>query len=195
MHRINLFVEDFGHEKFITAMANRLASEYKILVAVTARSATGGRGHLLKELEQYIRWLQRGREALPDLLIVATDSNCKKYLQRKQEVEAKVPDELKSLIVYAIPDPHLERWLLLDSSAFKAVLGKGCAAPPAKCERALYKRLLLEAIRNAGLTPLVGGIEHAEDIVKNMDFQRIGQTDNSFGKLLKELQTQFKAWS
>ena len=51
-------------------------------------------------------------------------------------------------VIYAIPDPHIERWLLLDSAAFKKVLDKGCSAPTQKCERGLYKRLLLQAVRN-----------------------------------------------
>lgn len=195
MHRITLFVEDFGHESFITALISRLSHEYGVKIEIISRSTTGGRGHLLKELDQYIRMLQRGYEAIADMLIIATDANCQKYLRRRQEVEGRVPDEFKPFIVYAIPDPHIERWLLLDSSAFKAVLGRGCATPPTKCERDLYKRLLIESIRAAGLSPLIGGIEHTEDIVNHMNLQQVGQADDSIGKLLKELQGRFKAWS
>jgi hypothetical protein len=195
MNRILLFVEDYGHEMIITALVNRLAQEYNLVVEIATRNATGGRGQLLKELEQYIRWLSRDREALPHLLIIATDSNCQKYVKRRHEVEEKVPEKFRELVVYAIPDPHIEKWLLLDSSAFKIVLGKGCNTPPSKCERALYKKLLIEAIRNAGITPLIDGLEHATDIINNMDLQYAGQTDDSLGKLLKDLQSKFKTWS
>ena len=98
-------------------------------------------------------------------------------------------------VIYAIPDPHIERWLLLDSGAFKTVLGKGCPAPDQKCERDRYKYLLLEAIRGAGITPLLGGIEHAEDLVKAMDLQYLEQADDSLGRLLKALHDKFKGWT
>jgi len=91
----------------------------------------------IKELKKYVRDLQRGRESLPDLLIVATDGNCKGFLERKRQIE-EVTKEFTRLVICAIPDPHIERWLLLDSAAFKKVLGKGCTAPIQKCERDLY---------------------------------------------------------
>ena len=36
-------------------------------------------------------------------------------------------------IVKAIPEPHIERWLLLDGAASRAAVGKGCQAPDLKC--------------------------------------------------------------
>ncbi len=101
----------------------------------------------------------------------------------------------KDLTVCAIPDPHIERWLLIGSAAFKAVLGKGCAAPDYKCERDRYKKLLIQAIRDAGLSPLLGGMEHAEDIVNAMDLERMEQADDSLGKLIKALHKKFKEWN
>ena len=74
------------------------------------------------------------------------DANCQGYLKRRQELEPAV-EYCGCKVVYAIPDPHIERWLLLDSAAFKAVLGRGCDAPKQKCERKRYKRLLLDAVR------------------------------------------------
>lgn len=86
--------------------------------------------------------LQRDIEEKPDLLIVARDANCKGVSQRERELrqEADKFETLKESIIYAIPDPHIELWLLLDSAAFKAVLGKGCAAPDQKMRsRSLQK--------------------------------------------------------
>lgn len=143
-------------------------------------------------MERYVRGLQKDPGNLLDLLIVAIDANCNSYAKRKKTINEKLPAEVQTITVCAIPDPHVERWLLIDQSAFKAVFGKGCAAPPAKCERNLYKRLLIEAIRETGLTPLVGGIEHARDIIDKMDFDNVD--DNSFEKLLKDLQSKFWEW-
>ena len=96
--------------------------------------------------------------------------------------------------MYAIPDPHIERWLLLDSAAFKAVLGRGCDVPQQKCERRRFKRLLLEAVRATGVTPLLGGIEYTEPLVKAMDLRRLESADESLGRLLKDLHILFKTW-
>ena len=83
------------------------------------------------------------------MIIVATDGNCKGFLERKRQIE-EVVKSFSGLVICAIPDPHIERWLLLDSAAFKKVLGKGCAAPTYKCQRDLYKQLLGDAIVDAG---------------------------------------------
>jgi hypothetical protein len=71
-----------------------------------------------------------------------------------------VPDALAPINV-AVPDPHIERWLLLDGAAFKAVFGEGCDAPDLKCSRDRYKSRLIEAIRGTGVTPNLGGLEFA----------------------------------
>jgi len=91
-------------------------------------------------------------------------------------------------------DPHIERWLLLDSAAFKAGPGRGCDVPQQKCERKHFKRLLLEAVRAAGVTPLLGGIEYTETLVKAMDLRRLESADESLGRLLKNLRVLFKTW-
>jgi hypothetical protein len=195
MRRIILFVEDFAHEVLLKTLIQRLADLQNISIGKPEiRSARGGHGRVLNELDQYLRDVQRGRQSVPDLLVVGTDSNCKGLLKRRQEVEDVVA-KYRLPFVCAIPDPHIERWLLLDSAAFKAVLGKGCDAPDQKCERDRYKHLLINAIRNAGVTPLLGGIEHAEDIVNEMNLARVEKNDESFGKFLKALRDQFNKWS
>lgn len=172
MHKINLFVEDFGHERFLDALLQRLAKRHNLLLEVNFSSSRGGYGTAIKELKKYIRDLQRGRESSPDLLIVATDGNCKGFSERKQQIE-EVTKEFTELVICAIPDPHIERWLLLDSAAFKKVLGKGCTAPIQKCERDLYKRLLDNAITNAGKETLFDGMEYAKPIVDAMDLAQM----------------------
>lgn len=194
MRRIVLFVEDYGHETFINTLVKRLACENGIEVKIENRNVRGGYGKVITEYQSYLRDLRREMDRLPDLLIAATDANCKGYLERRREIE-ETNKEFKNFTVYAIPDPHIERWLLLDSAAFKSVLGKGCDAPDQKCSKDRYKKLLLEAIQNAGVTPPLGGMEYAEDIVNTMNLQRMEQADASFGKFLKNLHNKFKEWS
>ena len=94
----------------------------------------------------------------------------------------------------ATPDPHIERWLLLDGSAFKAVFGKGCEAPDQKCDRDRYKQLLIEAIRGTGHLPTLGGIEYAKDILIHMDIHRAARADKSFQRFVEELFNTFGKW-
>jgi len=190
---IILFVEDEAHETFVSVLVQRLADESNTDVRIAGRSVRGGHGRVITEFQKYLRNIHREREGLPDLLIVATDANCKGYPERRKEIDEK-NKKLKGITVCAIPDPHIERWLLIDSSAFKKVLGKGCKSPDQKCSRDRYKKLLLEAIQHSGIIPLVKGIEHAREIVNAMDFKRAARMDCSFNKLLTDLTCKFKEW-
>ncbi len=97
-------------------------------------------------------------------------------------------------IICAVPDPHIERWLLLDSSAFKAVFGRGCDAPDRKCERGRYKKMLVDAIRTAGITPSLGGLEFADDIVNSMDLEHSAKADDSLRYFLDQLRAVLQQW-
>jgi len=115
MLRIILFVEDYGHEVFIASLIERLAREQGISVKIIRRSVRGGHGKVLTEFKIFLRYLEKAREGLPDLFIVATDANCKGYAERKKEID-KIAVEYKIFTLYAIPEPHIERWLPQRSS-------------------------------------------------------------------------------
>lgn len=193
MHNINLFVEDVAHEDFLTALIQRLADEYNVEINIKASSVRGGRGTVITELKQYQRDLQHHKENLPDLIIVGTDSNCKGLMDREKEINEVITD-LADIVISMIPEPHIERWLLLDSEAFKVVFGKGCRKPDQKCERDRYKNMLLNAIYQATMTPPIDGIERLEELVYAMDFQRMEQSDRSIRRFLTALQRQFRTW-
>jgi hypothetical protein len=198
MRSVGLFAEDFGHESFLTALVLRLAREHRIDVKIQPKNVRGGHGKVLGELRRYLRELKHGRADLVDLLVVATDANCVGYSQRSSEVQSVIDGEfpeLKGWAIAAVPDPHVERWLLIDSQAFKQVLGRGCPAPDQKCDRDRYKGLLLAAFRQAGISPPLGGMEYAEDLVKAMDLKRAEQLDPSFNHLLSDLTKKFNEWS
>ncbi|MFZ4439833.1 MAG: DUF4276 family protein [Syntrophales bacterium] len=194
MHKVILFAEDYGHETFIRTLLERLAHEHNTDITILSRSVRGGHGKVISEFQAFLKELNRGREEMPDLLVVATDANCKGYVDRKREIDG-VSDKFKQLIVCAIPDPHIERWLLLDSAAFKSIFGRGCKAPDQKCERDRYKRLLSEAVQATGVVPPLGGIEYAEDIVTAMDLGKMENANASLGRFLKDLRNIFRQWS
>ena len=193
MRKVSFFGEDEGHRAFLVPLIERIASEYHVPIAVREYSVRGGFGKVEGKVGEYVRDLLRFEEDLPDLVVVATDANCSGFRKRRQKLE-EAAERIKDRVVYAIPDPHIERWMLIDAAAFKAVLGKPCSAPDQKCGRDQYKMLLSQAIREAGVTPLLGGMEHAEDIVREMDLRHASQGDD-FGNLLQQLRAHFRHWS
>lgn len=194
MREIALFVEDHAHQAFLAALLVRFANEYHVNIRPDWRNARRGHGAVINELKQFLRDLHAGRGSFPDLVVVATDANCKGLTERLRQLTV-VTGQIGGLqTVCAVPDPHIERWMLIDSAAFKTVFGKGCNAPDQKCERDRYKKMLIEAIRKTGITPSFGGIEFAEDIVREMNFDRVASLDPSLAKFIAEMRTVFHAW-
>ena len=146
---------------------------------------------VVQQLERYLRDLRTQGSPWPHLIVVATDANCQGFRERVRGVD---PENPPAPVVLAVPDPHVERWLLLDGAAFKAVFGQGCEAPDRKCSRNRYKDLLIAAIRDAGRTTYLGGIEYAEDIVRHMDLDRAARSDASLRSFIDNLRTTFRGW-
>ena len=190
MRRISLFGEDYAHQEIIGALVQRLADDLEITVQLEWRNAVDGYGAVVREFDDYLRDLAR-QGGYPDLVVVATDANCKGLNERSGELE-RTNDPVP--VIKAIPDPHIERWLLLDGAAFRAVFGRGCNAPYQKCERERAKRLLINAILDAGIMPNSGGIEYAEDIVRHMDIDRAMRADRSLQRFVEEIRSTFRQW-
>lgn len=189
MPELLLFVEDQAQEKFLSALLLRIAAEQSVPLAIRPRTARGGIGKALNHLEEFAKAVEQGSESLPDGLVIGLDANCQGYVQRRRIVNKRARP-LANLVICAIPDPHIERWFLLDGEAFRTAVGAGCDAPDEKCEKSRYKRLLNKAVRLAGVQPLLGGVEYAEDIVNAYHIQRVADRDASFGKLVSE----FRNW-
>ena len=174
-------------------MINRLSNEYNVEINIRTSSVRGGRGRTITELKQYLRDLQQYLEELPDLIIVGTDSNCMNVSERVKEID-QVTSALSDIVISMVPDPHIERWFLLDSEAFKAVYGRGCQKPDQKCERNRYKKMLLSAIYQATLTTPIDGLERVDELVDEMDLNRVSQSDRSIGRFLTALVRRFRYW-
>ena len=190
MREIALFGEDFAHQEVIGALVERLADECGIDVRLDWRSAVRGHGRVVQEFRRYLQDLAR-QGTRPDPIVVATDANCRGWSERAREIDN--PDALAPTVL-AVPDPHIERWLLLDGAAFKSVFGKGCDAPDRKCDRDRYKQRLAEAIHTTGIIPILGGIEFAEDIVRAMDVERAIRADRSLERFVDDLRAAFRQW-
>ena len=193
MREIALFVEDYAHRQVIGTLVERIAAEYGVSIRLNWRNAVGGYGKVVGKLKDYIRDIERQGSPWPDLLVVATDANCKGLNRRAQEVRSQARwSRDKPMLILAIPDPHIERWLLLDGAAFRAVFGTGCDAPDQKCARSRYKERLIEAIKATETVPRLGGIEYADEIVRHMEIDRVASVDRSFQRFITDLRNAFR---
>ena len=190
MRRIVLFVEDSAHRNVIGTLIARLAQDQGLAVELVWYTTRGGYGRVKQGFQDYVADLKQQQEIVPDLAVVASDANCKGINERiKGLTVADPPVE----VVFVIPDPHIERWLLLDGKAFKEVLGEGCAAPDQKCDRDRYKQLLYEAIAKVSAPQLLGG-EPAEKIARHIDIARVARADKSFKRFVDQLDAVFTRW-
>jgi len=146
-----------------------------------------------REFEEFLRDLDRGRLPRPDSVVVVLDANCLGYNERKKMMEhvAQAHPQFEQIVSYAIPDPHIERWMLVDEAALRAVFRRGCTLPVLKCAKDEYKRLLLKEIRDSGIEPILGGEEFAEDIVNAMNLGKAEIREPSLGLFLKSLKALF----
>lgn len=197
MPEIIVFCEDSFHEKFVGAMLRRFEFEYHVASSFRILSARGGLPKMHWEFKEFLRDLGRGRLPRPDSVMVVLDANCLGYNERKKAMDRVVDDypQFRQIVSYAIPDPHIERWMLVDEAAFHTVFGRGCTLPALKCAKDEYKRLLLKEIQESGIEPILGGEEFAEDIVKAMNLGKAEIRERSLGLFLKSLKALYNQWS
>ena len=197
MAEITLFCEDSFHEKFVGAILKRFGEYYRVDVTSRFLSSQGGLPQMHHEFKYFLRDLSRQRQPLPDSIVVVADANCQGHNERKKLMDGVLAHypTLQQLVSYAIPDPHIERWMLVDPKAFQAIFGRGCTLPAIKCAKNEYKKILRKEIRASGIEAPLGGEEFAEDIVMEMDLARVEANEASLGLFLKGLKGLFNAWS
>lgn len=197
--KILYFLEDRAQEGFIKAFVNRIAGEESINVKSLEndiRSARGG-SRAAVEFRKFMRYAAKAGMAEIDFLVVAVDGNCKGYNERVKELDEHIKGDhpLKGKVVYAIPDPHIERWYLMDQRALKIIIGVDRAPdmPPYKCEKNYYMQLLNRTLKEADIGSLLGGTEYAEKIVGNMeDLYSLGKQDAVFQAFMSSLRGMFR---
>ena len=173
VHHITLFREDRGHGEVVTAILKRFLPYSEVMQFPINQPAS--------ELKKKFKRLEDC-----DLLVLAKDANLVGMSGRSSYLSGLLPDWLKYKTVLCIPDPYIERWLLLDSKAFSVVYGRGFDAPKATGERAYYKDYLKRSIKACGNSP-IDSFERAADIINAMDFDTI--QDDSFQLFITELTT------
>lgn len=188
----DLFVEDRGHEALLTALLQRLAREEDKNIFVRARSARGGHGRAVSELELYQKTvLVQG--ALPGLVVVCIDSNCTTASRARSEIAMQIDSHIRDRYVIACPDPHVERWYMADPDSFHQVVGTRPNPGKKKCERGRYKAMLAKAVRDAGHPSTLGGVEFAIELADAMDLYRAGKNESSLGRFLTEARQRIRS--
>jgi hypothetical protein len=101
----------------------------------------------------FLRELENNQTNIPDILIIAIDANCKGFNEKQNEINDIIPSALKSFSILAVPDPHIEKWLMIDQKAFKNAIGHSFDLPAEKCEKNRYKNLLIEELQKENFSP------------------------------------------
>lgn len=190
--RVELFGEDAGHEAFVRALLTRLANEAAVpRPDVVARSARGGHGRAVHELELWQRTLRRGGLS-PDLLVVAIDANGEGWTNQRRSIEALVDRALFGEVVIACPDPHVEAWIAADEGAFRRAFGVPAAPPPTKVGRDGYKAWLQRALDEAEVPVLTDPMSISAEVVDHIDLYAAGKASPSLRACTADLAGFFK---
>jgi len=126
------------------------------------------------------------------VLIVGSDGNCNGFSKRKKQLSDATKGEAFPIVITAVPDPHVERWYLLDSMALAQAAGVPvqAVAPTVKCDKGHYKKLLKKAFTEQNLFPPLGGAEYGPLVAKTMDLYAAGIADHS----LRDFVDQLRSW-
>lgn len=192
---VDLFIEDRAHEELLKPLVKRIAREEHVDVVVRVRSARGGHARAVQEFVLYQRVVADGSlgQSSPDIVVVGVDGNCTTYAKKRAEVQAAKSSEFNAGLIVASPDPHVERWYLVDPVSFAEVVGYPPVVGKNKCERDHYKKLLADAVTEGGHPPTLGGIEFAAELVDAMDLYRAGKGDHSFRAFVEDLRTELRS--
>lgn len=198
--RILYFLEDLAQEGFITALIRRVAQEESIAADTLVHDIRSSRGgsRVIPEFKKFIRDTRRVGQADVDFLVVAIDGNCKGYNQSVKELDGYIESDhpLKGRVLYAVPDPHIERWYLMDQRALKAGIGLTIAPnlPRYKCKREHYKQVINQALKESNVNSLLGGAEYAERIVDNIEnLESLGRQNAGFQSFLENLRRMLRS--
>lgn len=178
---------------FIEPFVVRLARTEGVGLRIIVRHSTGGAGSAIAALRQYVVDLQRGRTDYADILVVAIDANSVGVAGRRKQIQ-RVTGNYAGTVVMAIPDPHVEAWLLADPRALPLALGEAREIDvPATATN--WKAELSKACSTLGTTAVAGGIEYANAIAGHMRVTVAGQNQPTIATFTSDLQAAIRRLS
>ncbi|MCH8243026.1 MAG: hypothetical protein IH897_10505, partial [Planctomycetes bacterium] len=168
---IALALEDRAHETVIRALLARIFSDEGQNLHDWALVVLSNRGGVSLECAYDYAKKCRDPGQACDLLVIASDANCSEFVEKRNEIQKHL-EQYAGRIALALPNPHIERWLLLDPEAFQQGVGipRGIVLPQYKCDKNYYKTELNSLLQSEGIVPqFPGGIEFAPGIIKHLD--------------------------
>ena len=196
--RVGYFLEDRGHEIILKAFVTRVANEKGLKRGDwldDVRAATCGKS--IEAYKIFLKDISRLDKPIPfDILIIASDGNCSGYTEKKQQLlkyAEKTQFPQLDILVFAIPDPHIERWYLNDPEGFNQAIGSGAlpVLPPYKCEKGRYKKVMRDAVASSDVKSQFGGYEYGGKIVDAMNLYRALKNDASLKHFIDDLKDVF----
>lgn len=191
---VGVFAEDQAHKRLLLPLIQRLAREEKVTVRPHVYSATGGHSRAMDEFRLHQRLLKRAHngDRVQDFLVVGIDGNCETWTKVRQRILVETRPPFSERVVVACPDPHIEHWYLVDSVACKAVIGCEPRMSEKKCARDYYKQVLSRTVREAGHSSVLGGLEFAAELAKEMNFFRAGKKAPSLKAFLDDCRSKLQ---
>lgn len=187
------FLEDAAQEAFIPNLVRRLiAKEGKIPGDYDLRVLYSRGGGSIRAFKEFIKDVKQRKSIAADVLVVGSDGNCNGFVKRRTQLNAAAKGVPYPAVITAIPDPHIERWYLLDSQALADAAGVPvqAASPAAKCDKDHYKKLLKDAFAQHDLYPPLGGAEYGPSIATTMNLYAAGVADHA----LRDFIDQVSSW-
>jgi hypothetical protein len=181
-YKIILFLEDNAQEVFIPALVERMImDEGKVVNDYEFRILSSRGGGSIRAYMDFIKQAKKRRLLDADVLIVGSDGNCNGFLKRKQQLLNASKNIPYPEVITAVPDPHIERWYLLDGIALANAAGVPIQAlsPKVKCDKNHFKSLLKKAFTDQNLFPPLGGAEYGALIAYSLDIYTAGTMDHS----------------
>ena len=195
--RIVFFLEDAAQEAIMPPLFARLLRDGKVAgERFELRVLSSRGGDSIRAYELFLKELASGSQLAPDALVVGSDGNCKGYTVRREQLrEIAKSNAPKVSIITAVPDPHVERWYMLDPKALAEVVGCPvvAAVPAYKCAKDHYKQILREAFRGSGVNPPLGGAEYGPGFADGMNLYAAGKADAGLGDYIAQVRTWIRA--
>jgi len=197
-YTIAYFLEDIGQEAIIPPLVKRLIREAgKPADDFEHRTLNARGGRSISSYKTFLADARRRMHLPADLLIVGSDGNCQGFAKRRDEIRAEAADPPYPNVVTAVPDPHIERWYLLDIPALSVAAGlsKIPALQQHKCDKDYYKRLLRSAFDGSSVIPPLGGTEYGPLVADRIDLYAAGKADHGLAEFVKAVRDWIKQLS
>lgn len=189
-YTIIFFLEDSAQEALIPNLFRRLVGDEKknpLDYDLRILSARGGGS--IRAYKEFIKSVKKRKAPTADVLIVGSDGNCNGFVKRRNQLNDAAKDVPYPTVITAIPDPHIERWYLLDSHALADASGVPVQAVPpnAKCDKGHYKKLLTNVFAQHNLFPPLGGAEYGPRVAQTMDLYSAGVAEHALRDFIEQV--------